>query len=175
MASIFTKIAASELDKLPSLLSALGPSLANHRFKLALSQKFLSDTPSREDQAKLQVRAQPRPLRSTRTEPSLEVIKPVSTVGSSKSSLPDYSEIKRLMESEPSSSSSVRIPTFLLQRIKFELMNSYGMLRLEGPSDASWVAALKNGTVKDTWEIAFAEDDGSGYKEILKAISSTWR
>ena len=81
------------------------------------------------------------------------------------------------MESEPSRSSSpsVRIPISLLQRIKFELMNSYGMLQLEGPSDPSWVAALKNGMMKDTWEIAFAEDDGSGYKEILEAISSTWR
>ena len=95
-------------------------------------------------------------------------------MGSSKSSLPDYGEIKRLMESEPSSSSSVRIPTSLLQRIKFELVNSYGMLQLEGPPDASWVKALKNGTMKGTWEIAFVEDE-SGYKEILEAISSTWR
>jgi hypothetical protein len=87
------------------------------------------------------------------------------------------------MEMKPDPSASVKIEPGLLLRLKYELMNSYGALQAQEPSekkDSGWVAAIKGAKVGATIKVAFSGTGGDceesrGYMEVLEAISTTWR
>lgn len=188
VASVFSRLTASELEKLPVLFSSLGPTPAVHRFKVALCQKFLSDTNDaylHGGRPKAQVRAQPR-ARPMRADVPTDKIssKPVSTntaPSSNKYPLPDYTEVHRLMETNTAAQSSILITASLQSRIKFEFMNSYGTLQSEAlPSgkDAEWLASLHNGMMGKTIDLAFESADDVEesriFRESLRGIMSTW-
>lgn len=147
-----------------------------------LCQKFLSDADSRDDRPKPQARAQPRALRLGRTESIGDSNKPVSK-GSSVSNkvpLPDYSEMQRLMEA---TSSPVPLTPLLRGRIKFELLNSYGMLQNEvvaSAKDPLWVASLRNGEMIKMLDVAFGSHENGAseeciiFRDTLQVIATMW-
>ncbi|KAF8070655.1 hypothetical protein FPV67DRAFT_1448356 [Lyophyllum atratum] len=189
VASVYSRLTATDLEKLPVLFSNLSPSPAVHRFKVVLCQKFLTDSSHAkvgDARPKGQARAQPRALRQARTDSSgVEKGKSQSTESTSlpqsiKNPLPGYEEIRRLMETNVPPSMGITTP--FLWRIKFELMNSYGLLQSVMPlaeRDTGWLTSLHNGETTKILDLAFAPDDDRGenrfFRETLQSITGTWR
>ncbi|KAF5385121.1 hypothetical protein D9615_000897 [Tricholomella constricta] len=190
VSSVYSRLTATELEKLPALFSGLSPSLAVHRFKVLLCQKLLTDSrhaTHREARPQPQIRAQPRALRQTRTESSMKSISdesvkpPTSSAQLNKTTMPGYAEIQRLVEMKVSPFSANVSSSFVL-RIKFELLTSYGMLQSAASSaekDAEWLAALRGGRIAHTSDLAFGSDDLEGgesgaFRTTFQSILSTW-
>jgi len=184
VASVFSRLSASGLEQLLALFSAVTPSTAVHRFKLSLCPKFLVDTMSDRSRVdhrpRLQARAQPRVFRSTRdpAAPSDGTIAPASESGGplsqyGKYPLPEYNEIRRLMQTGVSASATNFMTMPLLLKIKFELFNSYAALQSETPRlemDPEWVNCLQEGNFNNTLDLAFGGGMGKMYRESLAII-----
>ncbi|GLB37638.1 hypothetical protein LshimejAT787_0406890 [Lyophyllum shimeji] len=188
VASVYGRLTATALEGLPALFSNLSRSPTVHKFKILLCQKFLTD-PSHDQTAdarpKAHARVQPRALRQARTEssatqnPKSQLARPGASVQSPINPLPGYTEIRRLMETKPSPSAIVS--TSLLLRIKFELLNSYGMLQSQTPlteKDTEWLASLHDGRMIEILDLAFgrADEGGEGgmLRETIQSIRSAW-
>lgn len=181
VASVFSRLSASNSEQLPALFSAVPPSPAVHRFKVSLCPKFLVDTANDsqrvEERPKVQARAQPRAFRSAR-EPAAsgDRTTPESNGQLShhtKHSLPEYNEIRRLMETKISASTTfMTMP--LLFKIKFELFNSYAALQSEiqrQDRDPEWV---EDGNLSRTLDLAFGGEPGKMYRQSLESIVHTY-
>jgi hypothetical protein len=159
------------------------PSPAFHRFKILLCPKFLvditNDGRSRVDERpKVQARAQPRAVRLAQ-DPAAARDKTLPTSDGglvshySKYPLPEYSEIRRLMETTISASSTNFMSPPLLLKIKFELFNSYAALQSEIPKperDPEWVDCLQSGNLTRTLDLAFGGEPCKLYRESLEQI-----
>jgi hypothetical protein len=188
VASVFSRLSASGSEQLFALFSVMTPSLAVHRFKMLLCPKFLVDTTndgrSRVDERpKVQARAQPRAVRLVQ-DPAAACDKATPTSDSSglvshysKHPLPEYSEIRRLMETKISASSTNFMTVPLLLKIKFELFNSYAALQSKIPKlerDPEWLDCLQSENLSNTLDLAFAGETGKMYRESLEKIVRTY-
>jgi hypothetical protein len=189
VASVFSRLSASGSEQLSALFSAVPPSLAVHRFKVSLCPKFLVDAAngghSRADERpKVQARAQPRAFRLARDPAApgdMTVTSTSENSGSlshySKHPLPEYNEIRRLMETQISASSINFMTVPLLLKIKFELFNSYAALQSEIPRperDPEWVDCLQDGNLNKTLDLAFGSEPGKVYRVSLESIIGTY-
>jgi hypothetical protein len=189
VASVFSRLSASGSEQLSALFSAVSPSPAVHRFKVSLCPKFLVDTandgPSRvEERPKAQARAQPRAFRLARETAASDDRILTSTSESSgplshysKYPLPEYNEIRRLMETKISASSINFMTMPLLLKIKFELFNSYAALQseiLRPERDPEWVDCLQDGNFNRTLDLAFGGESGKMHRELLENIVRTY-
>jgi hypothetical protein len=184
VASVFNSLSASGSEQLAALLSSLGPSLAVHRFKVALCQKFFAtagnDSHSQADERwKVQARAQPRACRPERNATAPDVIPTSASRAQSnnKLPLPECSEICRLLEMKFAALSPSSITPSLMLRLKFELINSYGALQLEAwgsEKDQNWLGNLRDGRLLKTLSLAFDGEEGKMYLDLLESITSTW-
>ncbi|RDB22166.1 hypothetical protein Hypma_010585 [Hypsizygus marmoreus] len=195
VSSVFSRLTiAQSRNLLAVLFSFLSPTPAVHRFKIALCQKFLADAGGgggAQHGGRAQIRVQPRAIRGlTRADSSgtgndLSKCVPANTPHSpNKHPLPDYAEIQRLIGSKNLSPSSMALSLSLssLLRIKFELLNSYGMLQSEMSSaekDVDWSKALQGGELKGVLDVAFGDEgqlegENRVFRDSLKAMSSVW-
>jgi hypothetical protein len=183
IASIFGRLSASVSEKIPMFFSELNPTLAVHKFKVTLCQKFLTETTDNNFTAtarpKAQARAQPRALRS---DPSTnQIARFVSTSNalvpnSNKYPLPNANEICQLLEMNIDTTSSRVITKPLLLRIKFELLVSYGTLQREVLKDPGWMKLVQESKFNNTLDIAFGPGGGEGgvYRSSLESIRNVW-
>ena len=186
VASVFSRLSASGSEQLSALFSAVPPSPAVHRFKVSLCLKFLVDTAngghSRVDERpKVQARAQPRAFRLARDPGDMTVTSTSENSGPlshySKHPLPEYNEIRRLMETQTSASSINFMTIPLLLKIKFELFNSYAALQSEIPRperDPEWVDCLQDGNFNKTLDLAFDSEPDKVYRVSLESIIGTY-
>jgi hypothetical protein len=182
VASVFSRLSASGSEQLSVLFSAVPPSPAVHKFKVSMCPKFLVDTANDghsrvEERPRVQARAQPRALARDTTTPGDTSTSESSGPLSHYSKLPEYNEIRRLTETEISTSSINFMTLPLLMRIKFELFNSYAALQSEIPrseKDPEWVNCLQDESLNRTLDRAFGGESGRMYKESLQSIVRTY-
>jgi len=174
--AVFNRLSTSSEDDISSLLSNLTPSPAVSKFKIALYQKYFSDS---NDASK--IGARPRP--QARAQPKGSPVKirdpaqPVSLVN--KYRAPSSAEILRLMEAKTSSSVS---PTASPLRMKFELLVSYNAFQTDTATvdrDPEWPNLLRNGTMAKTLDAAFGckgatTEDGGTYRDLLDTILNVY-
>ncbi|KAJ6587156.1 hypothetical protein DFH09DRAFT_247715 [Mycena vulgaris] len=171
--SVFNRLSTSSLDDISSLLSNLSPSPAVSKFKIALYQRYLSDSHGVSRTAvrpRPQARAQPKgPLPIKLPDPA----QPVSLVN--KYRAPSSAEILRLMDAKTSTSVNSTATPF---RIKYELLVSYNAFQTDAATadkDPEWPNLLRNGTMAKTLDAAFgckgtAAGDGGTYRILLETI-----
>ncbi|KAJ7683238.1 hypothetical protein B0H17DRAFT_1074483 [Mycena rosella] len=171
--SVFNCLSTSSLDDISSLLSNLSPTPAVSKFKVALYQKYFSDSsnaPRVGVRPKPQARAQPKGSPVKLPDPPAQ---PVSLVN--KHRAPSSAEILRLMGSKPSTSVN---PTASPFRIKFELLVSYNAFQTgaaKADGDPEWPNLLRDGTMAKTLDTAFGckgepAGDGTNYRILLDTI-----
>ena len=186
VASVYSHLNAAGLEKLPALLSNLYPSTSAFRFKIMLCRKILNDASReqvRDGQARVQARVQARARasRATRTE---ESVNPQSSESASsqaaKSPIPSCGEIMRCLEAK-ASSSLMTVTQSILLRVKFELINSYGLLQSELPvkeRDSEWVSFFQDGKANQLVDTIFSgSSDNRDFcilREVLQSTVSIW-
>lgn len=147
-------------------MSALTPSPAVSKFKIAMYQKYFSDN----DVVKIVARPRPQARAQPKGSP-VKIHDPAPPVSlANKYRAPASSEILRLMEGKTSTASPFKL--------KFELLVSYNAFQAEAPAadrDPEWPNLLRNGTVSKTLDSAFgckspAEGDGSTFRNLLNVI-----
>lgn len=185
--SVFGRLSTLGSEQLSTLFSAVPPSPAVHRFKVLLCPKFLTDNANDsrspdEERPKVQARAQPRafrPMRDSSAPGDRTATLTSESSGPSQSSknlLPEYNEIRRLMETKVSTSANLLTMSLLL-KIKFELFNSYAALQSEIPRperDPDWVDCLHTGNLNETLDLAFGGEPGRVYRKSLESIVYTY-
>ncbi|KAH0588898.1 hypothetical protein H2248_004685 [Termitomyces sp. 'cryptogamus'] len=181
VASLYSHLNAAGLEKLPALLSNLYPSTSTYRFKIMLCRKLLSDASHeqvRDGQTRVQARA--RALRATRTEESINSHFGETSASSqaAKSLIPSCVEIMRCLETRASSSFMTMTQPVLL-RVKFELINSYGLLQSELTAeerDSDWMSLLRDGKANKLIETVFSFDnpDSHIFREVLQSTMLIW-
>lgn len=192
--SVYTRLSstssATSTDTFSTLFSALTPSPAISKFKLALCKKYLTSlttTMSSVDgpQPAFRPRPQARAVHSSRQssvprhEGSMSSIKSTTSDSTSATSitskypLPPPSEILHLLQ-QPLGGS---YPLTQSLRIKFELLLSYALVQNPptevGDQESEWRNMLLDGRVQKAVDSAFA-GEGGRYKESLKMIMGTW-
>ncbi|KAJ7188049.1 hypothetical protein C8R46DRAFT_1205256 [Mycena filopes] len=163
--SVFNRLSTSSLDDISSLMSALTPSPAVSKFKIAMYQKYFSDNDV------VKVAARPRP--QARAQPKGSPVKvrdpaqPVSLVN--KYRAPASAEILRLMEAKTSTPSPLTL--------KFELLVAYNAFQTDAPPadrDPEWPNLLRDGTITKMLDSTFGHKgvagDGSSYRILLDTI-----
>ncbi|TFY78876.1 hypothetical protein EWM64_g5136 [Hericium alpestre] len=172
--------------------SLLPPSSAVFKFKLALCQRYLSDSAaaSRSTARKARPRAQPRPMpfraRKQAQEAADEAAAIVnSTSGTSRQDAPNISSHHAM----PTASEILQLTTRPAdsmphaQEAKFEMLTTYGMLQkqIEGPDrNAEWRDMLRDGRLSQAVEQAFGSADvgerrsPEDMKAALQMMISVW-
>ncbi|KAJ7763945.1 hypothetical protein DFH07DRAFT_705519, partial [Mycena maculata] len=138
--SLFSCLSASSLEDISSLMSNLSPTPAVFKFKVALYQKYFSDS---NDVAKVGVRPRPQARAQPKGSPAKprDLAQPVSLVN--KSRAPSSAEILRLMEAKTFSSVNTAASPL---RMKFELLVSYNAFQTDAPPadrDPEWPNLLE--------------------------------
>lgn len=186
VASIFSRLSASDSDDFSMLFSDLVPSLNVYKFKIALCQKILNDNvPSNSARPKPQARAQPRALRSVRDlnhppRETSENLKDAPPSNASKHPLPNCSDVIRLMEVDKTGTIFPPAARGRLLRAKFELCTSYGSLQAQlcpAEIDGEWKTLLRDKKLGTIIDVAFGDenrDDATMYQRLLRSITSLW-
>ncbi|KAG6903073.1 hypothetical protein C0995_006260 [Termitomyces sp. Mi166 len=181
--SLYSHLTAAGLEKLPALLSNLYPSTPAHRFKIMLCRKLLSDA-SRDQMrdVRTRVQARARALRATRTEEIINSQSPETSASAQTTRSPvlSYIEIIRCLEAS-ASSSSMAVTQSILLRVKFELINSYGMLQSEmapAERDSDWTSILQDGKANQLIDTMFNgksnNPDSRVFREVLQSTVPIW-
>lgn len=186
VASVFSRLSASDADDFSILFSDLVPSPSVYKFKIALCQKMINNNvPSNIARPKPQARAQPKALHSVRDldrplqEPP-EKINAAHLSYPSKHPLPNCGDVIRLMEVDKTGTLFPPAARARLLRAKFELYISYGSLQAQlcpEEIDAEWKTLLRDKKLGNVIDVAFGNenrDDATMYQGLLRSITSLW-
>ncbi|KAJ7497542.1 hypothetical protein FB451DRAFT_236576 [Mycena latifolia] len=170
--SVFNRLSTSSLDDISSLLSNLSPSPAVSKFKIALYQRYFSDS---NDASRMGVRPRPQARAQPKGSP-VKLPDPAQPVSlANKHRAPSSAEILRLMEATASTSVN---PTASLPRIKFELLVSYNAFQTDAATpdtDPEWPSLLRSGAMEKSLDAAFGckgavAGDSATYRTLLDTI-----
>lgn len=177
-ASVFGRLTASGSEKIPLYFSELSPTVPTHRFKVALCQKFLTET-TNNSSASVRPRAQaraPRALRADASSYRATFTSNPAPLISNTYHLPTSNEICQLLEMNIDTTSPI-ITKSLLLRVKFELLVSYGAIRHGALDNSEWQNFMRESKLTKTLDVAFSPNDGeeSGtYRSLLESILNVW-
>ncbi|KAK7005679.1 hypothetical protein R3P38DRAFT_2647270 [Favolaschia claudopus] len=171
--SVFNHLSPLSQNDISSFMSSLTPSPAVSKFKIALYQKYFSDS---NDAARVAARPRPQARAQPKGSPVKARAAPVEAPPLvNRYRPPGSSEILRLMEAT-TTAPSVSVDS--LYKLKFELLVSYNAYQTEASAtdkDPEWPNILRNGIMAKTLDSAFGcktggtEDPGS-YRDLLKMV-----
>jgi hypothetical protein len=171
--SVFNRLSALPLDDIASLLSNLSSSPAVSKFKIALFQRYFSDS---SEVSRTGVRPRPQARAVQPKGSPVKVRDPAQPVSlANKYRAPASAEILRLMEAK---TSTLVHPSASPCRIKFELLVSYNAFQANAEladKDPEWSNLKRNGAMSKTLDAAFgchgaAEGDSAMYRDLLDTI-----